>query len=193
MKDLASVTKQGIQKLIDCNVLSGWNDSRIQFPCPYSDDNKHYMVSFDTSQEQAFAYDVVFNMNDVEAKVRCEYIRAVDDVVREVCRKFTEFERAGVYRFYCVEIKQIVADIADKLKDQSEHEEEKSMHIENKITVHLSEDDVKQLIVDCIRKKTGYITSPDNVTFSIGSRCEGLGQSEQHYFEGAHVTCTEQQ
>lgn len=61
MKDLASITKQDVQKLIDCKLLDGWDDSRIYFPCPYSNDDEHYMISFNTSEEQTYAFNIVFN------------------------------------------------------------------------------------------------------------------------------------
>lgn len=65
MKDLASLTKTDIQKLIDCGILKGKDDDRIIFPCAYSDDKEHYMICFDTSREQLEAYKILHASNDV--------------------------------------------------------------------------------------------------------------------------------
>lgn len=52
--------------------------------------------------------------------LNCEHVigyrKAINDLVKEVCKKFTEYERNGVYRFYCCEIKQDIVDIAEQLK-----------------------------------------------------------------------------
>lgn len=54
MKDLVGLTKQDVQKLVDCNILKGWNDNRI------FNDVEGYMICFDTSEEQSTAFDIVF-------------------------------------------------------------------------------------------------------------------------------------
>ena len=44
------------------------------------------------------------------------YCKGVDDFVKKICEKYTEEERNGNYRFYAVEIKQSIADLAEELK-----------------------------------------------------------------------------
>ena len=41
---------------------------------------------------------------------------AIDEFVKKICEKYTEEERKGNYKQYCVEIKQNIADIAEQLK-----------------------------------------------------------------------------
>lgn len=59
------------------------------------------------------------NCHNITCRRKCEkdgYNKAINDLVKEVCKKFTEYERNGVYRFCCCEIKQDIVDIAEKLK-----------------------------------------------------------------------------
>ena len=42
--------------------------------------------------------------------------QAIDEFVEKICEKYTEEERKGNYKQYCVEIKQNIADIAEQLK-----------------------------------------------------------------------------
>ena len=44
------------------------------------------------------------------------YCKGIDDLVKKICEKYTEEERNGNYRFYAVEIKQSIADLAEQLK-----------------------------------------------------------------------------
>ena len=44
------------------------------------------------------------------------YCKGVDDFVKKICEKYTEEESNGNYRFYAVEIKQSIADLAEQLK-----------------------------------------------------------------------------
>jgi hypothetical protein len=64
------------------------------------------------------------------------------------------------------------------------------MEIKENITINLSEEDVKEIIVDYLNKK-GYKVKSDNVKLSIGSRLEGYGMMEHEvtYFKGAYVNC----
>lgn len=66
MKDLAGLTIENIRDLIDHKILNGWNDERIYFPCPYSDDNEHYMIAFNTSVEQSEAYNIITKASQLE-------------------------------------------------------------------------------------------------------------------------------
>ena len=44
------------------------------------------------------------------------YCKGIDDSVKKICEKYTEEESNGNYRFYAVEIKQSIADLAEQLK-----------------------------------------------------------------------------
>ena len=50
------------------------------------------------------------------------YCKGVDDFVKKICEKYTEEESNGNYRFYAVEIKQSIADLAEQLKAGVENE-----------------------------------------------------------------------
>ena len=42
--------------------------------------------------------------------------KAIDDFVKEICKMIVQSENNGNYRFYAVEIKQAIADLAEQLK-----------------------------------------------------------------------------
>ena len=44
------------------------------------------------------------------------YCKGVGDFVKKICEKYTEEESNGNYKFYAVEIKQSIADLAEQLK-----------------------------------------------------------------------------
>ena len=46
------------------------------------------------------------------------YCKGIDDFVKKICEKYTEEESNGNYRFYAVEIKQSIADLAEQLKEE---------------------------------------------------------------------------
>ena len=50
-------------------------------------------------------------------KILEAYNKAIDDFVKEICKMIIQSENNGNYRFYAVEIKQAIADIAEQLKD----------------------------------------------------------------------------
>ena len=50
-------------------------------------------------------------------KILEAYNKAIDDFVKEICKMIVQSENNGNYRFYAVEIKQAIADIAEQLKD----------------------------------------------------------------------------
>ena len=66
------------------------------------------------------------------------------------------------------------------------------MEIKKNITINLSEDDVKQIIVDYL-KREGYEVVVSDVSLSVGSRIKGYGMGEYsvEYFKGAYVNCKE--
>ena len=42
--------------------------------------------------------------------------KAIDDFVKEICKMIVQSENNGNYRFYAVEIKQAIANLAEQLK-----------------------------------------------------------------------------
>ena len=44
------------------------------------------------------------------------YNKAIDDFVKEICKMIVQSENNGNYRFYAVEIKQTIANLAEELK-----------------------------------------------------------------------------
>ena len=53
--------------------------------------------------------------NEVVKQIRAD---AIDDFLKEICKMIVQSERNGNYRFYAVEIKQAIADLAEQLKEQ---------------------------------------------------------------------------
>ena len=53
------------------------------------------------------------------------YCKGVDDFVKEICKMIVQSENNGNYRFYAVEIKQSIADLAEQLKGKGVTENEK--------------------------------------------------------------------
>ena len=47
--------------------------------------------------------------------------KAIDDFVKEICKMIVQSENNGNYRFYAVEIKQSIADLAEQLKAGGEN------------------------------------------------------------------------
>ena len=50
------------------------------------------------------------------------YCKGVDDFLTEICKMIVQSESNGNYRFYAVEIKQSIADLAEQLKAGVESE-----------------------------------------------------------------------
>ena len=46
------------------------------------------------------------------------YNKAIDDFVKEICKMIVQSENNDNYKFYAVEIKQAIADLAEQLKEQ---------------------------------------------------------------------------
>lgn len=66
------------------------------------------------------------------------------------------------------------------------------MEIKKNITIELSENDVKEIIADYL-KREGYAVTVNDVSLSAGSRIEGygIGEHEVNYFKAAYVKCKE--
>ena len=58
----------------------------------------------------------VFSGDMTQQMLKEEYCKAVDDFCAEICKAIVQSERNGDYRFYAVEIKQSISDLAEKLK-----------------------------------------------------------------------------
>ena len=50
------------------------------------------------------------------------YCKGVDDFLTEICKMIVQSENNGNYRFYAVEIKQSIADLAEQSKAGVENE-----------------------------------------------------------------------
>lgn len=55
--------------------------------------------------------------------------KAIDDFVKEICKMYVQSERNGNYRFYSVEIKQAIADLADAVKARRDVEKKFGFNI----------------------------------------------------------------
>ncbi len=63
-----------------------------------------------------------------------------------------------------------------------------SLHIEKRMTMHLSEEDVKKIVAEYLSRK-GYKVLADDVKLSVGTRLEGYGPMEHNvtYFKECSV------
>ena len=71
----------------------------------------------------------VENMDSIKDKIDelskyagSQYNKAIDDFVKEICKMIVQSENNGNYRFYAVEIKQAIAELAEQLKEGGENE-----------------------------------------------------------------------
>ena len=59
-------------------------------------------------------------IKDIHDNVAQEmYCKGIDDFLSEICKMIVQSENNGNYRFYAVEIKQSIADLAEQLKEQN--------------------------------------------------------------------------
>lgn len=67
------------------------------------------------------------------------------------------------------------------------------MNISKNITIHLTEDDVKEIIAEYIKNQNGYSVTADNVTLRVGTECRGYGMAEHDVtvFKGCDVEVKE--
>ena len=57
-------------------------------------------------------------IKDIHDNVAREmYCKGIDDFLTEICKMIVQSESNGNYRFYAVEIKQSIADLAKQLKE----------------------------------------------------------------------------
>ena len=57
-----------------------------------------------------------YDVSSFEELVTNTRNKAIDDFIKEVCKMIVQSENNGNYRFYAVEIKQAIAEIAEQLK-----------------------------------------------------------------------------
>ena len=57
-----------------------------------------------------------YDVSSFEELVANTRNKAIDDFVEEICKMIVQSENNGNYRFYAVEIKQAIADLAEQLK-----------------------------------------------------------------------------
>ena len=57
-----------------------------------------------------------YDVSSFEELVTNTMNKAIDDFVKEICKMIVQSENNGNYRFYAVEIKQAIADLAEQLK-----------------------------------------------------------------------------
>ena len=76
------------------------------------EDYKHVKQWKSDVMEEFCRYDV----SSFEELVANARNKAIDDFVKEICKMIVQSENNGNYRFYAVEIKQAIADIAEQLK-----------------------------------------------------------------------------
>ena len=92
----------------DCNrVLEEWLDEY----------DKHVIEQYkaDTNLK-----DTIREIHDNVAQEM--YCKGIDDFLKEICKMIVQSESNGNYRFYAVEIKQAIADLAEQLKAGVENE-----------------------------------------------------------------------
>ena len=73
-----------------------------------------------TNENNLNLTEIIREIHDGVAKEM--YCKGVDDFVKKICEKYTEEESNGNYKFYAVEIKQSIADLAEQLKAGVENE-----------------------------------------------------------------------
>ena len=77
------------------------------------EDYKHIKQWKSDIMEDFCRYDV----SSFEELVTNARNKAIDDFVKEICKMIVQSENNGNYRFYAVEIKQAIADLAEQLKE----------------------------------------------------------------------------
>ena len=77
------------------------------------EDYKHIKQWKSDIMEEFCRYDV----SSFEELVTNARNKAIDDFVKEICKMIVQSENNGNYRFYAVEIKQAIADLAEQLKE----------------------------------------------------------------------------
>ena len=96
--------------------------------------NEHYTFGIQKSKEAAEEHEqlaewleelkaikdgsipIIHGKAELELHDKEIYNKAIDDFVKEICKMIVQSESNGNYRFYAVDIKQAIADLAEQLK-----------------------------------------------------------------------------
>ena len=100
-------TKHGCMQGITIGWL--WGDN-----VPHIDLEEHDKHIIEQYKENTKLKDTIKNIHDNVAKEM--YCKGIDDFLKEICKMIVQSESNGNYRFYAVEIKQSIADLAEELK-----------------------------------------------------------------------------
>ena len=68
------------------------------------------------------------------------------------------------------------------------------MKLSKSMTIHLTENDVKEIIAEYIKTQKGYSITADDVTLKVGVECHGYGMAEHDVtvFKGCDVDVKEE-
>ena len=83
---------------------------------PNIKDKNFQSIGYSYAYKTDCAGDRYIKAEEVKYLLKCERNKAIDDFVKEICKMIIQSEKNGNYRFYAVEIKQAIADIAEQLK-----------------------------------------------------------------------------
>ena len=67
-----------------------------------------------TNENNPNLTEIIREIHDGVAKEM--YCKGIDDLCKAICKMIVQSESNGNYRFYAVEIKQSISDLAEKLK-----------------------------------------------------------------------------
>ena len=95
----------------DVCVLVGCEHCEVKLNELLDEYDKHVIEQY---KEDTNLKDTIRDIHDNVAKEM--YCKGIDDFLTEICKMIVQSERNGNYRFYAVEIKQSIADLAEELK-----------------------------------------------------------------------------
>ena len=87
-------------------------------PVRLSKDSFYEQKNFSGNKDENIKYDV----SSFEELIANARNKAIDDFLKEICKMIVQSENNGNYRFFAVEIKQAIADLAEQLKAGGENE-----------------------------------------------------------------------
>lgn len=73
-------------------------------------------MTLDDELKELRATSLGYSKEDIELNRNAAYNKAIDDFVKEICKMIVLSENNDKYRYYTVEIKQAIADLAEHLK-----------------------------------------------------------------------------
>ena len=91
------------------NIILKWNAELYNDEDNGIPDNEILEAIFNACTDNGFDIPVDEDYREV-------YNKAIDDLVTEICKKFTQEERNGNVKFYACNIKQCIADLGEQLK-----------------------------------------------------------------------------